>query len=163
MVLPLTIFASAVDTRVIPSTRILAAAAVVSLGFILGVAPNPLAPLKSAPSLLSLVYGLLSSVFIAVHAVLIKKSLPYCNNSTIQLAWWTNVGSAMFLFPFVIFHSEVPLLLRKIGDTEWNGIVFVWGCLVTGFFGFLLCIAGLLSIKVTSPITHMFSSVRRFS
>jgi hypothetical protein len=38
--------------------------------------------------------------------------------------------------------------------------VFIWGSLVTGFFGFLLCIAGLLSIKVTSPVTHMFSSVR---
>jgi hypothetical protein len=38
--------------------------------------------------------------------------------------------------------------------------VFIWGSLVTGFFGFLLCVAGLLSIKVTSPVTHMFSSVR---
>jgi hypothetical protein len=40
--------------------------------------------------------------------------------------------------------------------------VFVWGSLVTGFFGFLLCVAGLLSIKVTSPVTHMFSSVRPY-
>lgn len=30
---------------------------------------------------------------------------------------------------------------------------------MTGVFGFLLCIAGLLSIKVTSPVTHMVSSV----
>jgi GDP-fucose transporter C1 len=27
--------------------------------------------------------------------------------------------------------------------------------------GFLICIAGVLSIKVTSPITHMFSSAVR--
>jgi len=32
---------------------------------------------------------------------------------------------------------------------------------VTGLFGFLLCVAGLLSIKITSPITHMFSSAAR--
>jgi len=161
MVLPLTIFASAIDTRVIPSTRVLAAAGVVMLGFILGIAPHQNAPLRSTPSLLSLVYGLLSSVFIAVHAVLIKKSLPYCNNSTIQLAWWTNVGSAIFLLPFVVLHNEVSLVFSKINDVEWNGLVFVWGCLATGFFGFLLCIAGLLSIKVTSPITHMFSSAAK--
>jgi GDP-fucose transporter C1 len=163
MVLPLTIFASAIDTRVIPSTRVLSAAGVVTLGFILGIAPHQNAPSRSTPSVLSLVYGLLSSVFIAVHAVLIKKSLPYCNNSTIQLAWWTNVGSAIFLLPFVVLHNEVSLVFSKINDVEWNGLVFVWGCLTTGFFGFLLCIAGLLSIKVTSPVTHMFSSVRRFS
>lgn len=161
MVLPLTIFASAIDTRVMPSTRVLAAAAVVTLGFILGIAPHQNAPARSTPTVLSLVYGLLSSVFIAVHAVLIKRSLPYCNNSTIQLAWWTNAGSAIFLLPFVVLHNELPLLFTKISDVEWNGMVFIWGCLVTGLFGFLLCIAGLLSIKVTSPITHMFSSVRR--
>ncbi|KAF8634927.1 hypothetical protein AX15_000666 [Amanita polypyramis BW_CC] len=161
LVLPLTIFASAIDTRVFPSARILGAAAVVSLGFILGVTPNPSAPLGSSPSVLSLTYGLLSSVFIAVHAVLIKKSLPYCNNSTIKLAWWTNVGSALFLLPFVVLHNEVPILLGKIGNIEWNGYVFIWGCLVTGLFGFLLCIAGLLSIKVTSPVTHMFSSAAK--
>lgn len=30
-----------------------------------------------------------------------------------------------------------------------------------GFFGFIICMAGLLSITITSPVTHMFSSVRR--
>ena len=44
------------------------------------------------------------------------------------------------------------------GET-WAWGVFVVGSAVTGVFGFLLCIAGLLSIKVTSPVTHMFSSV----
>lgn len=29
-----------------------------------------------------------------------------------------------------------------------------------GVFGFLICMAGLLSITVTSPVSHMFSSVR---
>lgn len=43
---------------------------------------------------------------------------------------------------------------------NWDWTVFAWGTLITGFFGFLLCVAGLLSIKITSPITHMFSGVR---
>ena len=31
---------------------------------------------------------------IALHAVLIKSSLPHVSNSSIQLAYWTNAGSA---------------------------------------------------------------------
>ena len=161
MVLPLTILVSTIDTHISPSWKVLIAASVVTIGFLLGVAPDPSVPVRSAPSLLSLFYGLLSALFIAIHAVLVKRSLSYCNNSTIQLAWWTNAGTALFFLPFVILQGEHFILLERMRNAEWNGIVFMWGCLVTGFFGFLLSIAGLLSVKITSPITHMFSSVRR--
>ena len=139
------------------------AAGIVTLGFMWGVVPSSESlPATSIPSTLSLFYGVLSSVFIAFHAVLIKTSLPYCNNSTIELAWWTNVGSAILILPFVLVRQE-PLKLFELAQTHtWGWGVFLWGSLVTGTFGFLLCIAGLLSIKVTSPITHMFSSASTF-
>jgi len=161
LVLPLTIIVSSVHTHSVPSWNVILASAVVTGGFFLGVAPSHAVPLTAAPSLLSLAYGILSSLFIAFHAVLIKMSLPYCNNSTIQLAWWTNAGSAVLLLPFVILFGEHSTLRAMIADPHWDATVFVWGSLVTGFFGFLLCIAGLLSIRVTSPITHMFSSAAR--
>jgi len=129
-------------------------------GFFIGVAPESSIPSSSVPSTLSLIYGVLSSLFIAVHAVLIKSSLPCIDNSTIQLAYWTNAGSAVLLFPFVLLLGEPVKLMQMVGDDNWNMDTFVWGSIVTGVFGFLLCVAGLLSIKVTSPITHMFSSVR---
>ena len=94
---------------------------------------------------------------------MVKSSLPYCNNSTIQLAYWTNAGSAILLAPFVLLHGEPAKMLEMRANVGWNMNVFIWGSLVTGLFGFLLCIAGLLSIKVTSPVTHMFSSVRPHS
>ncbi|KAJ8084479.1 hypothetical protein PM082_003249 [Marasmius tenuissimus] len=160
MQLPLTIFISSLNTHSTPSTRVIAAAAIVTCGFFVGIAPNSSIPITASPSLLSLFYGLLSSLFIAVHAVLIKSSLPHCDNSTIQLAWWTNAGSAILILPFILLNGETGVILEMVkrGDKELN--VFAWGSLVTGVFGFLLCVAGLLSIKVTSPITHMFSSVR---
>lgn len=151
---------SSLHTRSSPSQKVILAALIVTIGFLLGVAPSESVPVAATPSLLSLFYGVLSSLFIALHAVLIKSSLPYCNNSTIELAWWTNAGSAVFLFPFVIFHGEHNMLQAMMRNSKWNSNVFIWGSLVTGLFGFLLCVAGLLSIKVTSPITHMFSSVR---
>ncbi|KDN51557.1 hypothetical protein RSAG8_00102, partial [Rhizoctonia solani AG-8 WAC10335] len=42
-----------------------------------------------------------------------------------------------------------------------NWRVFLVGSLVTGTFGFLFCVASLISIKVTSPVTHMFTSAVR--
>lgn len=164
LVLPLTISVSCVHIRKTPPARVIVAAVVVTFGFVLGVVPSKNLPAKSVPSTLSLIYGVLSSLFIAVHAVLIKSSLPYCNDSTIQLAWWTNAGSAIMLFPFVIFNGELLELWSKFsGNTNDNfsAPIFLWGSLITGSFGFLLCIASLLSIKVTSPITHMFSSAAR--
>lgn len=131
------------------------------VGFMLGVAPSHDAslPATAIPSTLALFYGVLSSLFIAFHAVLIKSSLPHCNNSTIELAWWTNAGSAVLILPFVLLKGELFTLHSLSQSDTWNWGVFLWGTMVTGLFGFLLCVAGLLSIKVTSPITHMFSSV----
>lgn len=171
MVLPLTIIVSSFNTKSWPTIQVIGAASLVTVGFLVGVAPPSLSSLSftispsssghTAPSLLSLFYGLLSSLFIAFHSVLIKSSLPHCGGSTIQLAYWTNLGSALFLIPFVLFNGELGTVMRLATDeaSHWQGSVFVWGSAVTGVFGFLLCVAGLLSIKVTSPITHMFSSV----
>ncbi|KAF9245805.1 hypothetical protein BU15DRAFT_58762 [Melanogaster broomeanus] len=162
LVLPLTVLVSSVSTRSTPSLRVVGAVIVVTAGFLLGVVPSPAVPAHAIPSALSLLYGFLSSLFIAFHAVLIKSSLPHCDNSTIQLAYWTNLGSAAFLVPFIILRGELVTILEDlINDSDWEGNVFLWGSLVTGIFGFLLCIAGLLSIKVTSPVTHMFSSAAR--
>ncbi|KAH7886097.1 hypothetical protein F5I97DRAFT_1877651 [Phlebopus sp. FC_14] len=161
LVLPLTILVSSVHTKSTPSVRVLIAALAVTVGFLLGIAPSSDLPANATPSILSLFYGFLSSLFIAFHAVLIKSSLPHCNGSTIQLAYWTNLGSAAILLPFIFLHGEPVVLEDLLHNSSWDGNVFLWGSLVTGLFGFLLCVAGLLSIKVTSPITHMFSSAAR--
>ena len=144
-----------------PSLQVLLAAFVVTFGFFVGVTPDSAVAqqLLNAPSRTSIIYGVLSSLFIAIHAVLIKSSLPHANNSTIQLAYWQNLGSVIFLAPFIFFQGELSTLSQLLNAPEWNAQVFMWGSLVTGVFGFLLCVAGLLSIKVTSPVTHMFSSV----
>lgn len=161
--MPLTIAVTSLTTHSHPAARVIVAAAAVTMGFFIGVAPEGHLPASSIPSPISLFYGVFSSLCIAVHSVMVKSSLPYCNNSTIQLAYWTNAGSAILLAPFVLLHGEPAKMLEMRANVGWNMNVFIWGSLVTGLFGFLLCIAGLLSIKVTSPVTHMFSSVRPHS
>jgi len=161
LVLPLTI--AVTPTRFHPrqATRVTIAAGLVTMGFFIGVIPEGNLPVSSIPSSRSLVFGVFSSLSIAVHSVLVKSSLSYCKNSTIQLAYWTNAGSAILLAPFVLLHGEPAKIAELIATSEWKVNVFVVGSLVTGSFGFLLCVAGLLSIKVTSPVTHMFSSAAR--
>lgn len=179
MTLPLTIGVSSFATRTSPTGRVLIAAGIVTIGFLVGITPPSFSSLSfsltpdslvgavsnasHSPGLISLIYGLFSALFIAIHSVLIKSSLPHCSGSTIKLAYWTNLGSAILLAPFMLLKGEpfrvMQLLAEGSEGQEWNSHVFVWGSITTGIFGFLLCIAGLLSIKVTSPITHMFSSV----
>ncbi|KZS96051.1 hypothetical protein SISNIDRAFT_473477 [Sistotremastrum niveocremeum HHB9708] len=162
LVLPLTILISSFHTSSAPSLRVVFCAALVSSGFILGVAPSLDIGSSIAVSKKSLFFGFLSSLFIALHAVLVKESLPAVENSAITLAWWSNIGGALFLFPLIPMTGELGVIM----ETDWTtgaGInsMFVTGSAMTGFVGFLLCIAGLLSIKVTSPVTHMFSSAAR--
>ncbi|KAF9486449.1 hypothetical protein BDN70DRAFT_793741 [Pholiota conissans] len=161
LVLPLTIIVSSCYTKATTSRLVLCSAATVTLGFMLGVVPSSSLPVHAIPSSLSLFYGVLSSLFIALHSVLIKNSLPFCNNSTIELAWWTNAGSSLLILPFVVLTGEPSKLYTLAQKNDWSWSVFLWGTFVTGLFGFLLCVAGLLSIKITSPITHMFSSAAR--
>lgn len=163
MVLPLTIAASSLQTHTRPSVLVVLAATCVTIGFLLGIAPSHSLPLNATPSGLSLLYGLLSAVFIAIHAVLIKSSLGYVENSAIHLAYWTNLGSAAMLLPVLFADGEIAQLTRLLGNSvdAWDWTPFLWGSLVTGVFGYLLCVAGLLSIKITSPVTHMFSSAVR--
>jgi GDP-fucose transporter C1 len=159
LVLPLTIAVSSLHTRSLPSKRVMVAAVTVTIGFFTGITPSGSLPAHATPSIISLVYGVFSSLFIALHAVLIKYSLQHCHDSSIELAYWTNIGSAAFLVPFVVLGGELFTFRELLSTAAWDGPLFFWGTLVTGVFGFLLCVAGVLSIKVTSPITHMFSSV----
>jgi len=85
------------------------------------------------------------------------------NHSTIHLAYYTNLYSLLIPIPMILFAGEPYKLLALIegGGRTWNWSVFVIGSIITGIFGFLLCISSILSVKVTSPVTHMFSSAAR--
>jgi len=80
-----------------------------------------------------------------------------------DLVYYNNLMSSIFLVPVMIASGE----LGRIWATPIEGVeplfdhTFWVGALVTGFFGFLINIAGTLQIAVTSPVTHMISSAVR--
>jgi len=162
MVLPLTIVVVAFTSRKAPAWSIVGCAAIVTFGFLVGVTPSAdNAPSSAVPGPLALLYGLLSSLAVAIHAVLIKSSLPAVDGSSIKLCYWGNLGSAIILGVIAVLKGEVTTFVNLARSGTWDWTTFAWGNLVTGIFGFLIGIAGILSVKITSPVTHMFSSAAR--
>ncbi|CAL1709549.1 unnamed protein product [Somion occarium] len=163
MVLPFTVFTSYVFLHARPSLAVLMACSVVTFGFFIGVF------LDGTPvSLVGVSFGVASSMITAVHSVVIKKSLEVVKGSALHLSWYTNLLSSVALIPVIILAGELPKTLALLfGDLpslpdEMSPLAtFLWGSAITGALGFLMSIASLLSIKVTSPITHMVSSAVR--
>ncbi|KAG8798746.1 hypothetical protein FRC16_006597 [Serendipita sp. 398] len=171
LVLPLTVVLSLVFLKASrPTLRVLAACAIVTVGFFVGVAldsSNSKTPDQKKTSLLGIAFGLLSSLTTASHAIVIKRSLPVVNGDAIELAWYSNVLSSILLIPVIWLVGEGSGVLGLLSSPiylDGNLSVlgrFLWGSLVTGLVGWLLSIAGVLSIKITSPITHMVSGAVR--
>ncbi|ELU39512.1 GDP-fucose transporter 1 [Rhizoctonia solani AG-1 IA] len=198
LVLPFTVITSIMFLRAAPpSKRILLACSIVTGGFFTGVfldhvTASGLASSKDAasqpqgPSALGVFFGILSSMSTALQAVVIKRALDVVDGSAIDLAWYTNLLSAIGTIPVILLAGELPSVLSLLFGTTNSAALgtFLWGTAVTvssardrashthtsiltqvsnlqGLFGFLICIATLFSIKVTSPITHMISSAVR--
>ncbi|GJN88740.1 hypothetical protein Rhopal_001706-T1 [Rhodotorula paludigena] len=157
LVLPFTVFFSWYILGSRSSAATLAAVAIVCVGFLLGVSG------EIHTTILGTGLGVASSVTTAVHAIVVKRSLSVVSG-TLDLAYYSNLLSAIVILPFVILSGEVWTVLDMVtGSGDGTGAIgtFLTGAAVTGVFGFLICIAGFLSIKVTSPISHMISAAVR--
>lgn len=105
-------------------------------------------------------FGVLSSFTTALLAVVIKSCLPVVGNSAVDLAWYNNLLSAVALAPLIILAGEGPdvmeLLFSPSAPSTAAGMnafdTFVYGSAITGLFGFLINIAGFMSIKVVSGV-----------
>ncbi|ETW77247.1 GDP-fucose transporter [Heterobasidion irregulare TC 32-1] len=155
LVLPLTVLTSFIFLNTRPSIRILLSCSIVTVGFFVGVFLD-----GTHVSTLGIVFGVASSLMTALHAVVMKRSLDVVGGSALHLSWYSNLLSAVVLAPCVLFAGEgssvMDLLYRRQGLAT-----FITGSTITGALGFLMSIASTLSIKITSPITHMISSAIR--
>ena len=163
LALPITITVTAIQTRKTPGSSVILSAFVVTTGFFLGISPSSyFTSIRNVPhtATLSIFFGTLSSLFLAIHAILVKSAYVYVDNSVIKFTYWGNLLSAVALIPGIVFNGELSAALYLFTTGGNDRRVFIVGSFVTGLFGFFLSMASLLSIKVTSPVTHMFSSVR---
>jgi len=155
LVLPFTVLASYLFLDSRPSPNILSAVVIVCVGFLGGVQSDHL-----HTSQLGIALGILSSMTTSVHAIVVKRSLSV-TSSPIELAYYNNLFSAIFLLPLIPFTSEIASFRALVSTGGPDLQTFLLGALITGLFGFLISLAGFLSIKITSPVTHMVSSAVR--
>ncbi|KAJ7485658.1 hypothetical protein FB451DRAFT_1127881 [Mycena latifolia] len=164
LLLPFTILITSLVTRVMPRANVLLAAFAVTCGFSVGAAPS-LFPGSTAgvakEPLKALVYGFISCWVLSVHAVLSKAATAHVTHSVVALSYWGNLTMSVMMVPCILLNGELNMLHRRIVSPDEDWTTFIVGSAVTGLFGFLLGIANALSIKVTSPVTHMFSSAAR--
>ncbi|GAA6016388.1 hypothetical protein JCM8202_005595 [Rhodotorula sphaerocarpa] len=157
LVLPFTVFFSWYILGAKSTRPTLIAIFIVCIGFVLGVSG------EIHTTALGTALGVASSVTTAVHAIVVKRSLNVVSG-TLDLAYFQNLLSAFVILPFVFISGEfVTVIDMFTGGAEGSEgfSTFMTGAVVTGIFGFLICIAGFLSIKVTSPISHMISAAVR--
>ncbi|CDZ96159.1 GDP-fucose transporter [Phaffia rhodozyma] len=168
MVLPLTIALSSALLRQLPPHMTTFCCVLVSIGFFYGITPSAASPTNEDTNThLGILYGFVSALMIAIHAILVKWSMRHVDIKDMNagvvtnLAYLTNLLSAALLFPILILNGEIWLWKDLINNTDGSLGTFLIGSFVTGVFGFFICMAGLLSITITSPVTHMFSSAVR--
>lgn len=107
-------------------------------------------------------FGIVSSITTSLHAIVIKKSLAAVNNSSIDLVYYNNILSFLACTPIVFMSGEISEVIEKLSvDGIEVFYSFLFAALVTGFFGFLVNLAGFLQISKTSPTTHMISGAVR--
>lgn len=162
LILPFTVIFSYILLNQNSSNKILLACLIVCIGFFVGVSSERL-----TISIIGIIFGICSSISTALHAIVIKKSLNVVKGNTMDLVYYNNFMSAIAFLPLIFLFSEQNQFLKLFiknpitNQYSMEAKTFLIGILVTGFFGFLINIAGFLQIKVTSPITHMISSAFR--
>lgn len=97
-----------------------------------------------------IVFGLLSSMFVALFANYVKRMLPFVDNNSQRLLVYNNMNAAM-MFPLAII---VGGEFRMISLSMFFSGTFWVLVLTAGVLGFLISYATMLQIHYTSPLTH---------
>ena len=105
-------------------------------------------------SMLGLSFGVISSFFVALYGIVVKRGIEAFSGDKWQLLSCNTVLSIFLLVPFMLFSGEFSRFLQepKVYELEtWVVLTLV------GVVGFLINIAMYLQISLTSPLTNTVS------
>ncbi len=133
LVLPFTVATSLLFLQARPSFLVLMACSLVTTGFFVGVFLD-----GTSVSRLGIFFGVTSSMITAMHSVVIKRSLDVVKGSALSLSWYTNLFSALALFPILLLNGEGPgvydlLFVPHVVAPGQVGpfTTFMWGSAIT--------------------------------
>ncbi|ALC46209.1 Gfr [Drosophila busckii] len=129
--------------------------AVIVVGFWLGVDQESL---TTAFSWRGTIFGVLSSLALAMYSIQTKKSLAHVNQEVWLLSYYNNLYSIVLFLPLILLNGE----LKTVINYQHLGAMWFWAALtLSGFCGFAIGFVTALQIKVTSPLTHNISGTAK--
>lgn len=136
------------------------AAFIVTAGFFLGVSPaSYFTSVRNAPktTVISVVFGTLSSLTLSIHAVLVKSAYACVDNSVIKFTYWGNLLSALALVPGIILNGELGPAVKLLLSGGETSHVFLMGSAVT----FVVSPAGIIS-SLTNQLSVLVACLGSF-
>lgn len=156
LVLPITIALTPLLLKEKVSYRAIGCCVIILVGFGVGM----LGERELKVSLKGIIFGALSSLSTALHAVIIKQAFEKIEEkSPFDMIYYNNVLSALILLPVLGFEIKPLMNAFKLNIDSINALLI--GTLIAGTTGLLVNFASFLQIKVTSPLTHTVASAAR--
>ena len=135
------------------SKRVLASLAVVISGFFLGSAS------EMRFSWLGTIFGVTSSLFVALNGIYNKKAMPEVGGNVWRLSLYTNVSASIIFLPLILLSGEGSIIAAHAH--QLRSAAFWATMLLGGAFGFAIGIVTSMQIAVTSPLTHNISGTAK--
>ncbi len=109
-------------------------------------------------SLQGVVFGVMSSFFVAMNAIYMKKKFPLVDNNAWRLTLYNNLNASFLFLPLIVLAGEPQKVLASA-----NVYTFKFWVLMTisGVFGVLISFAAAAQVKHTSPLTHNVSATAK--
>jgi len=110
-------------------------------------------------SLHGILFGLLSSAFVALNAIYVTKILPVVDDNSEKLMIYNNLNAAILLPICIFFTNERIEILNSM--EVFHDSLFWTITLVAVIMGYLINFATYLQIKYTSPLSHNVSGTAK--
>ncbi|ELU04157.1 hypothetical protein CAPTEDRAFT_187616 [Capitella teleta] len=133
------------------SLRVMACCTLVVNGFILGVDQESLMGTLSSSGLL---YGISSSLFVALNGIFTKQALEVTQGDAVQLTLLSNINAVLLFVPVLLATNQFRHFAEN-DNISYNFCLFLIG---TGVLGFFIAWISALQIHLTSPVSHHISS-----
>jgi len=110
-------------------------------------------------SSIGIALGVASSVTTAVHAIVVKRSLPIVDGQTLDLVYYSNLLSAGVIAPFVLLSGEawvVADMIMGVGDNTAALKTFLFGAAITVRTAYSFRRKGLTSFSGCIRFPHLY-------
>eukprot|EP00172_Hildenbrandia_rubra_P002743 Plantae.Rhodophyta-Hildenbrandia_rubra.ctg38345.p1 GENE.Plantae.Rhodophyta-Hildenbrandia_rubra.ctg38345~~Plantae.Rhodophyta-Hildenbrandia_rubra.ctg38345.p1 ORF type:complete len:326 (+),score=23.36 Plantae.Rhodophyta-Hildenbrandia_rubra.ctg38345:458-1435(+) len=107
---------------------------------------------------IGVIYGLLSSFFVAMNSIVVKKKFPLVDNDPWKITLYNNLNASVLFIPIILCSGEpAGILASENARTQMFWILMT----VSGALGILMSFAYAAQVKYTSPLTHNVSTTAK--